>query len=84
MAVTKLDSIKTNFKKANTSLENGKYTDAALRFETIEKTSDHLEDDLKWISVAISDAKKLEEQHKTFGFFAFASEGDNCIWFICW
>lgn len=86
-AITKLDSITINFELANNNIEDEKFKDASLKFDSIGKTSSQIEDDLKWISTAISDAKKLEEEHKSFGFLdsAFSSEeGTNCIWFICW
>lgn len=87
MAIEKLDSAREYFDLAETNLGNGNFKKSLYWYDEIDVSSNSIEDDLKWISKAIADAEKLEEEYKSQGFLAFAfnsEEGKNCIWFICW
>jgi len=87
MAISKLHEAKINFNSAESNIGNGNFKESLRSYDKIEFFADNIEDDLKWISTAISDAKKLEEQHKSLGFLAFAfnqEEGKTCFLFWCW
>ena len=70
-ALFKLKMAKSVWNDGVSEMEKGQYKNAVTLFEDIKTHADGMEGDLNWISTAISEAQKLEEQK-------------TCIWFICW
>jgi len=86
-ALQKVNDAETNWNAGVMEIKKQNYKNANTWFEGVNLKSQSIEDDLKWISKAIADAEKLEEEHKSQGFLAFAfnsGEGKTCFLFFCW
>ena len=87
MALTDLKTINDKMYSAEIELQEHHYVKAIKLLQEIDSYPKKISDDLTWISKSITDAEKLEKDHKSQDFLAFAfnsGEGKTCIWFICW